>query len=194
MQAEDIATFTTEVSISVPPSTPPPLAVGTYYMIGDPPHAQLDDDEPGSAGGNKTAKFDFTSTDITTENRAPGQGGSVYYVSWSIALADGLRFDNQKVQVHFTRTSGTGSLTAGIFNCPAGVHGSTITSDGCVLVASGSSTGEQIDIGPFTHTIHASREMRLKMVNLTSDKSAIQWGYKENNRSARIVILAPGVA
>jgi hypothetical protein len=194
LQAEDVTSFSSDVSISVPTTVVPPLATGNYFLVGAPPHGSLVTTEPTSTGGNEKGSFVFTSTDIGTEDRAPESGGKVYYVAWSTgAISTGVRFDNQKVQVHFTRTGQGGVLTVGLFNCTAGAAAATLTASGCVLMSSASGPGEQIDIGPFTHTVAAGRELRLKMVDLTADDPSVQWGYKEQNRSARLVVLAPGV-
>ena len=194
IEADNLSSSRSDVSISVPSTTaPPPVATGNYYMIGAPAHAGLVAVEPTSTGGNEKGSFVFTSTDIGTENRPPAPGDKLYYVAWSTGpVASGVRFDDQVVELHFTRTGSGGVLTAGLFDCAAGSAPATLTASGCVLMTSASGAGEQIDLGPFTGTVSPGRELRLKMVNLTSDSSSIQWGYKAQNRSARLVVLAPG--
>ena len=197
VRADNLSSTRTSVSISVPSTTtttttaPPPLATGTFYIIGPPTAGQLVTTEPTSTGGNEKGNFVFQSSDIETESRPPQPGDKVHYAAWTTGtIAAGVRFEAQTVRVHFFRTSGTGTLTAGLFDCPAGAPQSTVAPP-CTLIGNvtGSSSTEQIDIGPLTGQVAPGHELRLKMVNLTSVGASIQWGYKAQNRPARLEVL-----
>lgn len=193
VRADNLSSTRTSVSISVPSTTTttalPPLAAGPYYVIGAPTAGQLVTTAPTSTGGNEKGNFTFTSTSIETESRPPEPGDKVYYAAWTTGpLPLGLRFENQTVRLHVFRTAGTGTLTAGLFDCTAGAAQST-TTPSCALINTGASATEQIDISTGIYTILPGRELRLKVVNLTTTSASIQWGYKAQNRPARIEVL-----
>ena len=196
VSADNLSSTRTSVSISVPSTTaPPPLATGTFYIIGAPTAGQLVTAEPTATGGNEKGNFVFQSANIRTENAPPEPGDKVHYAAWTTGtIAAGVRFEAQTVRVHFFRTSGTGTLTAGLFSCQVGAIQATVESTvapACTLIGNvtGSSATEQIDIGPLTGQVAPGHELRLKMVNLTTVGASIQWGYKAQNRPARLVVL-----
>jgi hypothetical protein len=197
VQAEDITSFTTAVSITVPttdPPAPPTAPAVTYYMVDAPANANLVSTQPTSTGGNEKASFDFGPSNILTEERALQSGNKAYYVSWrSGPIPPGMTFVNRIVRVHFTRTGAAGGqLVAGLFSCDPGVDPATVQGRGCRHLGDGESGGETIDIivgATSVEQIDPGDEFRLKMVSATTQSSSIQWGYKENNRSARVEIL-----
>jgi hypothetical protein len=197
VQAEDVTSFTTAVTITVPtthPPQPPPAATGTYFMVDAPANASLVTTQPTSTGGNEKASFDFGPSNIRTEERPLQTGNKAYYVSWrSSAIPLGMTFDNRTVRVFFTRTGATGGeLVAGLFSCDPGVDPATVEGRGCRHLGDAQGGGETIDIpvgATVVRQVDPGDELRLKMVSATTQSSSIQWGYKENNRSARLEIL-----
>ena len=189
VQAEDVTSFSQPVTITIPGE---PIPTGTvYFMIDDPPHATLTPDEPLQASGNEKAQFPGTSDPLGIEDRPPSNGND-YYVVWSRGTLDeGAGFTQQTVRVHFFRTAGVGSLTAGLFECTAGAAQATLTSSGCRLFGTGSSGADTwIDIPLVDGNVEPGRELRLKMVNTSGTSANIQWGYKSNNRPGRLEVLA----
>lgn len=190
VQAEDITSFSQAVTVTVPE---PPLAGSTFYLVDAPAHARLVPDEPTSTGGNEKASFDFGISDITTEDRGLQAGDKAYYVSWSSdPLPLGLRYDNQTVRVHLTRTGTAGGLLrAGLFACPPGAHPSTVTTTvpACAMLSDSVGGGETIDIAMATQQVPPGSQLRLKLVSASPQGSSIQWGYKANNRSARLEVI-----
>lgn len=190
VQAEDITSFSQAVTVTVPE---PPLAGSTFYLVGAPANAHLAAQEPTSTGGNEKALFDFGILDIQTEARALQPGDKAYYVSWSSdPLPLGLRYDSQTVRVHFTRTGAAGGLLrAGLFACPPSADLATVTTStpACTWLSDGVGGGETIDIAMTTQEVPPGYQLRLKMVSASAESSAVQWGYKANNRSARLEVL-----
>ena len=194
VQAEDITSFSEAVTIVTPPPPLPPApaeAGREYFMINDPAVAKLVGTDPMTTSGNEKASFDLQAIDITTEQREAGSGQKYAYVAWlSGALTDGIAFSDQRVRVYIDRTAGqTVELTAGLFACDPLAARATVITDRCILLVQGDGTGNTITLGPFTGDVPRNRELRLKIVNLTNDKTAIQWGYSDNNRDGRIRIL-----
>jgi hypothetical protein len=190
VQAEDITSFSQAVTVTVPE---PPLAGGTFYLVGAPANARLAAQEPTSTGGNEKASFDFGISDIRTEDGELQSGDKAHYVSWSSdPLPLGLRYDDQTVRVHLTRTGAAGGLLrAGLFACPPTADLATVTTSepACTLLSDGVSGGETIDIAMADQRVSPGYQLRLKMVSASAESSSIQWGYKANNRSARLEVL-----
>lgn len=202
VEAEDVASFATDVSISVPAPTPFPSLIyvrgqasggtGTLDLV------------PPSANDSVTNKLLVLSTEAIEAQtdaakhfvwRAPAAPTNGYLLAGGVSL-----FIDQ-------RDGGANLLTAGLFSCPAGAPLTTVTSGtlACTLIkaavgaagANGNGYQERtVLFGTIPATvIPAGSELRLKLVNRAADGSVvlsasnveIQWGYLAA-RQSRLVI------
>lgn len=173
VQAEDITSFTTDVSIDVPDTR-------TYYLRGAPPLGQLSESP------------EIVSSNVYTQALDPGGALEVdnpdnQEMVWQAVLGTPLTVVSPIVRLYITQTGPEGPITAGLFDC----SGST-----CALfgeeTASPSTTSNDLlvtlDFDGVNHTLDAGDVLQLKVVNGGTKAYNIQWGYKAN-RPARLEIM-----
>ena len=197
VQAEDITSFTTDVSISVPTTTmPPPPASETYYLTGGPGAGRLVTIEPTTQSPVENGKFQPNAQAIGIEARQPEPGSKVWYMAWrtltpSPGVPPGASFTNQKIRLYVdTGNNFSGTMTAALFDCPAGTPEPTLIANGCRQLVAWTGTASPFTSAAFTDSVAQGRELHLKMVNLGAAEWTIQWGYKPQNRPARFDVLA----
>ena len=199
VNAEDVMSFTTPVSISVPP---PPTTTDVYYLTGSSASLPgLLSTLPASSGQGVESK-DINADPSTAID---AHMDPTKFHDWETApLTAPLTIISPTVRLYIEQTGNVGPLTAGLFECittkdSAGV----ITGRVCDAFATASSTATKpgeitVVFAPFTRTIVASttnptveRTLLLRVVNrATSGKWNIQWGYKEN-RPAQLQFSTP---
>lgn len=192
VQAEDITSFTTDVSISVPTTTqPPPPASGTYYLTGAALFGALTTVEPPDQSAVETGKFQPTTVPIGEQATPPQNGNRVWYMAWTTGeLTQGVSFNNKKIRLYVdTGNNFSGQMTAALYDCPLGAPEPTLTADGCEQLVTWPGSASPLTSNPFTDTVAPGHQLRLKMVNLGSTEWTIQWGYKAQNRPARFDVL-----
>jgi len=183
-QSEDVASFTTDVSISVPAS--PALS---YYLSGE------DDVLPGLIAPNPPQD-----ASVNSKSLDPGDLGTEAQTdpekmhSWqtTAAPAGGLVLAGPATARIF-RNGGSDAVTAGLFVCPAPA---TITSACTRIAGDASGTGPngaeiQIALGNVSTTVPAGGVLRLVVVNRGAAKYNLQWGYKTNRESRLDLSVAP---
>lgn len=193
VQAEDIASFSTDVDISVPD---PPTASGTFFLRG--PSSVL----PGLLDSNPD---ETTSDPVRTKAVELGtlgvqaQTAVDFHHSWETPAAPvgGLQLSGPAF-LRIYQNGGTDRLTAALFDCASGA--ATSSSDCTQLTADVTSpldgeTGyaeRTVDFGTVSATITEGRHLRVQIVNFVSStrKWSAQWGYKSNRPSRLDVTLA----
>jgi hypothetical protein len=196
-QAEDVASFTTEVSISVP-TTQPPGTVRPYYLTG------ADNLIPGVMTTTPPG-----GTNVNGKQIDPGTAGTVgadpllaptKMHSWQTVIPAGLVLAGNATAYLF-RTGGNVPITAGLFRCPAV---DTVMSD-CFRLGGASDVqgtaeinGEvPISFGSISETILVEQYLRLVVVNQvaevkpSSPKLNLQWGFKDNRQSRLDLTVVP---
>jgi hypothetical protein len=189
VQAEDITSFSTPVSISVPD---PPGLLRTYWLRGLSNNLPgvLDPDPQGS-DPVRSKRIEAGSTTVK------GQTDPSYYHNWQTSPAppSGIQIEGQ-VTLRTYLNGGTGPVTAGLFACPPAA---TPASLGCTQIAGDATSvpgvGEDsilsVDLGVVNHTVPEGNHLRVQVVILTGGQSAnVQWGYK-SNRPSRLEITVP---
>lgn len=187
VQAEDITTFTTDVSISVPD---PPGTLVSYFLSG------ADSVLPGMMGPNPP-------TDSAVKSKAidPGtlssqlQTDPTMHHSWQTSpMPTGGLVLAGATTLRIYQTGNVGPATAGLFVCASAA---TATS-ACTRIAgdvSSAGTGvplEPIAFGNLNTTVPAGSTLRVVVVNLGAKKWNIQWGYKSNRESRLdLTVAAP---
>jgi hypothetical protein len=178
VSSEDIATFSTDVSISVPIAT----KTRSLYLNGTGLPAMLATDPPVPRPNPVNNKqLDVGTLDVKD------QSDPTKYQSWETAPDPlvGLVL-NGPVVLHLFQNGTAGKIRGALFDCaPA-----TATAAGCVAIGTSvlsalpTDNDAVIDFGPVTWTIEPGRTLRLQVMNpLTSPKLNVQWGYKTNRES-----------
>ena len=183
-QAEDIASFTTDVSISVPQNQVLP-----YYLSG-----------PGSVIPGLIAQVPPASASVNSKSLDPGTLGTQTQTnasqmhSWQTGPtpAGGLVLSGPATARIF-QNGGDDPITAGLFTCLT----ATTATLSCTWIAgdtSGTATmsGEvPIAFGNLNATVPAGSHLRLVVVNLGAKKYNLQWGYKTNRESRLDLTVTP---
>jgi hypothetical protein len=189
VQAEDVTSFTTPVSIEEPP---PPGILATYWLRGMSNNLPgVLDPNPQSTDPVRSKRVEAGSTSVES------QTATSHYHNWQTAPApaSGLTIQGQ-VTLRTYLNGGTGPVTAGLFDCPPGA---TPASTGCTQIAgdatSAAGVGENstvsVDLGVVDHTIPEGNRLRVQVVILTGGQTAnVQWGYK-SNRPSRLEVTVP---
>ncbi|HEU5084342.1 MAG TPA: hypothetical protein VFU14_13450 [Acidimicrobiales bacterium] len=169
VQAEDITSFTTDVSIDVPDTR-------TYYLRGAPPLGQLSESP------------ELVSANVYTQALDPGGSLAVdnpdnQEMVWQAVLGTPLTVVSPIVRLYITQTGPEGPITAGLFDC----SGSTCIQFGAVTATPAENLAT-LDFDGVDHTLDAGDVLQLKVVNEGSKSYNIQWGYKAN-RPARLEIM-----
>jgi hypothetical protein len=187
VRAEDITSFSTSTSIA-PPVIPPPSP--NYYLNGSAPRGALLSTKPVGQSPVETGKFQPNAV-LLTEDRAPGPGQIVYFMSWaSIPQPNGIQFTNKKVTLEFYSPGNTfvGDISAGLFSCP--VATTPVREDDCDDLVEWDNGGSALTFSSLTFSglVAPGHELRLKVVNDGPAEWTIQWGYKDQNRFANMVV------
>ncbi len=191
VQSEDIATFTTDVSISVPTTTTTaPPTLHTLYLGGT----------DGNLPGTLDEQPESTTSKVHTKSIKPGTGSVASqvvtdrYHSWQSPPAPvGGYVITGIVTVWVTQVGGGGTVLAGLFDCPA-TAGATVV--GCTQFAGDQASVMMPDnevavqFGTVAWTIPEGRALRLQIMNPTDRQWLLQWGYKTNRPSRLEITLA----
>lgn len=203
VQAEDIHSFSTPVSISVPGPAPLPA---TIYVRGEATGGTgaLDLQAP-AANDSVTGKLLRLSTEP-----AEAQTDTTKHFVWKTvaAPASGWLLSGNVTLYISQNGGGSNRMTAGLFSCPSAAPAVTVTTGtaACTVIkiavgAPGSSgNGYQertVSFGPVgSFTIPSGSQLRLKIVNRANNGSVLstgdwdlQWGYLPSRQSK--LVIAP---
>ena len=193
VQAEDITSFPTDVSISLPTTTTtttplPPIATEPWYLFRAPPAPGGISTDPESGGPHK---WDVKPSDSSTTLLAQAAVDK-YYVWSSGTLPSALSFQSQAVTFNVYLTSGGKDIEAALLDCPAGAP---LVSSNCTVIGSGqpgTGQGNQVvvELGEITATVGAGRELRLKVVNRDTKNWTVEWGFG-SARDSNLAIAPP---
>ena len=200
-QSEDIASFETDVSISVPTTQGPTPFPPTIYIRGD-------SDTPLGLLGlvQPTAPDNVRSKDLLLSTEAIGaQTTLTKYFAWATpaAPAQGYALTGDVTLSIHAMGGASNRITAGLFSCPAAAAIETVT-PACTVIAVGIAptlTGgngflvRTVSFPDVAATIPAGSQLRLKIVNRSPDGSTVlstgtmrlAWGYGPS-RPAELVI------
>lgn len=211
VQTEDIATFTTDVSISVPTTTttttPPPVPFpGLIYVRG-----------PAGTGAGSLdfaapAKNDNVTQSLLVLSTEPVelQTTASKYLTWRSqpAPAQGFLLSGSVTLLIEQKGGGANLVTAGLFVCPTTAPAATTITppNACQLVRVGTAAPitagqgyveRSISFGSVSVLVPAGQELRLKVVNradngqvLSTEDVDMQWGFLPA-RQSRLVITTP---
>jgi len=200
-QSEDVASFTTDVSISVPTTQGPTPFPPTIYVRGD-------SDTPLGllALTPPTENDSVRSKDLLLSTEAIGaQATLTKYFAWATPAAPAQGYSltgDVTLSVHVMGGS-TNRITAGLFSCPAAAAIETVTPT-CTTIAVGIAPAigggngflvRTVSFPDVSATIPAGSQLRLKIVNRSPDGSTVlstgtmrlAWGYGPS-RPAELVI------
>jgi hypothetical protein len=184
---EDVATFSTPVSISVPPYALPPV----LYVRGSAPGGFGDLDLIEPEGNDAVTRWELELDDDTLQ----GQSDPNRYLTWRTPPAPSGGFSLRGSVRLLIDQSGSGEdrLTAGLLSCPAA---EAAPSTGCDAIAvavadplAGGGQGFKERVASFGHldvVIAPGHQLRLKIVNRDRDDDGavvstrswvLQWGY-----------------
>jgi hypothetical protein len=187
-RSEDIDSFSTTVSISIPGPTPFPT---TIYIRGnsDTPLGLLDLVLP-TANDNVRSKDLLLSTETIQT-----QATSTKYFTWATpaAPAQGYSLTGDVTLSMHVMGGGSNRITAGLFSCPAAAAIETVT-PACTAIAVGIAPAmaggngflvRTVSFPAVAATIPAGSQLRLKIVNRSPDGSTVlstgtmrlAWGY-----------------
>ncbi|HEX4868471.1 MAG TPA: hypothetical protein VFV32_12735 [Acidimicrobiales bacterium] len=187
VQAEDIHSFSTPVSISVPSTS-----LVALYLGGE------DNVLPGELATAANATVD---TSVNSKAIDPGtlsvqaQTNTARYHSWQTvpAPAGGLVL-NGPAMLKLFQNGSVGTVKAGLFDCATASTATTactqFAGDSSSLGGESASTETPVDFGSVTYTISAGRVLRLQIVNPSAHAWNVQWGYKSNRQSRLELTLA----
>ena len=202
-QAEDVESFTTDVSISVPGPTPFP---GTLFVRNGKTGA------PGSLDlVAPTTNDSVASKELILSAEAINlQTTSTKYFTWSSPTAptNGYSLTGDVTLEIEQRDGPSNRMTAGLFSCPAASPVSTVTTgaEPCTIIAIGVAPAlpsggngyllRTVSFPDVAATIPSGSQLRLKLVNRASDPSlgtlstvnfSIQWGYLPARQSKLVI-------
>jgi len=201
-QAEDVSSFTTEVSISVP-DQPVPLTDQIYVRGPASEATGTLDLQPPAANDSVTGRLLVLSTEPIELQADPTK-----YFTWQTPDAPPTGYSlNGAVTLWISQNGGGSNLmTAGLFSCPATAPSSSVTGGAvpCTLLRAaiaapgvgGAGYQERtVSFGTVTASIPAGHQLRLKVVNRAQDGAVVlstsswdlQWGYLPA-RQSRLVI------
>jgi len=194
VRAEDVTSFSTAVSISVPTTTTttapplPPVGTDPWYLYRAPPAPGGLSTTPEEGGPHKWQVDPSGATTLLAQTDP-----SKYYVWSSGALPGALSFQNQEVTFNAYLTAGGNSISAALLNCPSGAP---LASTTCTILGSGGPGVPSppnlvvVSLGKVTGLVPVGNELRLKVINTGSQFWQIEWGYK-TNRESNLQIAAP---
>lgn len=189
VQTEDITTFDTDVSISVPTTSS-----RTYFLSGS---------EAVLPGGLSTSPETDATSGVRSKSVAPGTGtvksqsAPDKYHSWqTVAASPTALVLNGPASLLVTLTGAGSGLTAALFSCPASA---TPTSQLCTQIAADTLGGPGltnneviVDFGSVSATIPVGEQLRVQVMNSGTKSWNVQWGYKDNRPSAlQVTVIEP---
>lgn len=200
VQSEDIKSFSSPVSISVPTTTSttaasttttttPPTVFTKYYLSG----------MPGTLPGPLNPLPESDQNNVQAKPIAPGTGTvqsqtlAVRYHSWQIAAPTGGLSLSGYLKLVVTQVGTPGTLRAAVFDCPADAGVTSLT---CTRFA-GDSDGVEagnvttVSFGQVSRVIPAGRILRVQLMNASLKDWSVQWGYKQNRESRLEVTAQP---
>ena len=204
VQSEDIATFSTDVSISVPTPEPTPFP-NLIYVRGDLSGATGTLDLTAPVSNDSVTKKPLK---LSTE-AIGAQIDATKYFTWQSPTAPTAGYVlSGSVTLYIDQNAGgSNKMTAGLFSCPDAAPPSSITTgaEACTEIkvatgdpgAAGSGYQERTVsfgmVGPFV--VPSGDQLRLKIVNRAQDGAIVlsttdfglQWGYLAA-RQSRLVI------
>jgi hypothetical protein len=194
VEAEDIASFTTPVSISVPSEQP-----RTLYVKNQPNHRQRDEPAvPGVLDPTPPPNSPVTQKTLLRDPQLIEQSQSdvAKYHAWETAGSDPAFTISGTATLYIDSNGGTNQITVGLFECweppdPDDLATMTIDADvpaghGCALISATTSTGGSAASGYSERTavlavpstlVEAGHRLRLKVVNRSSADWSLQWGF-----------------
>jgi len=194
VRAEDVTSFSTAVSISVPTTTTttapplPPVGTDPWYLYRAPPAPGGLSTTPEEGGPHKWQVDPSGATTLLAQTDP-----SRYYVWSSGPLPGPLSFQNQAVTLYAYLTAGGNSIGAALLSCPPNA---ALASTTCTVLGSGGPGAPTppnlvtVPLGTITAVVPAGNELRLKVVNTGTQFWQIEWGYK-TNRQSNLAIAAP---
>lgn len=188
VQTEDVASFTTDVSISVPTATPRVL-----FLSGS------DSMRPGILATDPPPDNSVNSRSIDQgTGSVQSQTNALRYHSWQTdpVAAGPLDLTGPAVLRVFQNGS-IAAMTFGLFSCPPAA---TPDSTACTQIGTDQSSAGTENAGtevvvtiPFTTaSVPVGSRLRLQVMDLTNKNWNVQWGYKSNRESRlEINVVAP---
>lgn len=194
VQAEDITSFTTDVSIGVPPTNDV-----VFYIKNNPDQPSgrdplvpgwLDSNPPGNNNVDQKQIVHDAALPIDASHTDPTK----YHAWQSDPLLDAVTVGGTAT-LYVSSNGGTNELRAGLFECwtplPTEPQPATVDVDlpqgvKCALIGAGTSSGgtnsngytERTALLPLATTaIEAGHSLRLKIVNNTDATWNLQWGF-----------------
>jgi len=180
VQSEDIASFTTDVSITVPPT---PSTPQTLYLSGD------DSTVPGLLATNPPEDTSINSRSIDQgTGSVQSQTNVLRYHSWETEPVRGSPWVLTGAVLRAFQNGSIAPMTVALFSCPPAA---TPDSTGCTQIgvdqssAGTESAGTEVVVTfAFTSaSIPVGDRLRLQVIDLTNNNWNIQWGYKSNRES-----------
>ena len=195
VQAEDVASFTTPVSISVPD---PPVVPGSYFLRGEVSTLPgLLDDLPTGSDPVRTKSVERGVVGVQAQTLTD------HLHSWQTpaAPAGGIELDGPAV-LRIYQNGGTDRLTAALFDCPPAVASVPAPTTTCTQITTPDRVSPDdgltgyaehaVDFGDVAYTVPQHRHLRVQIVNFqhSTKKWSVQWGYK-SNRPSRLDVTLP---
>ena len=200
--AEDMTTFATDVSVSVPGPTPFP---NTIYITGgsDVPPGDLELLTPAD-NNHTTTKLLALGTEAIEVQADPTK-----FYAWEspVAPAQGFSLAGD-ITLHVEqKDGGENRMTAGLFVCPAAAPVSTVTTgaDPCTVIAIGVSPAvpggngflpRTVFFPDVSATVPVGSQLRLKIVNrqldgvtvLSTKAFTVSWGFLPARESKLVIV------
>lgn len=203
VQAEDVATFSTDVSISVPDLEPTPFPNPLYVrsdkddLVGD---LLLKAPPKGSV---QTMDLLRTTAAIDDEARPPVDPGKIsYWFTWisEPAPVNGFVLSG-KVTLNLEQNGlSSNQLMAGLFDCAGDAAADSADAEQCTLITSklsdpATTTGQGyqeriVTFGQVEAEIDSTRQLRLKIINPAAASAAdwtLSWGFLPSRASQLVV-------
>jgi hypothetical protein len=191
VETEDVASFTPDVSISIPATTVPPgpQVVSELFLGG------LPTDLPGVL--NEAAEVVNTNvqkrTIVPSTGTVQEQTDAMKYQSWQVVAKAGGLLLSGDARLYITQTGTPGPLFAALFDCPPDAG---ITSGTCTQFAGDSEGGPEektvttVSFGKVSRLIEEGRLLRVQIRNGSLKDWTAEWGYSSSRQSS-LVVTAP---
>lgn len=198
VQAEDITSFSTPVSISVPEPTPLPSVLYIRGPASSPP-GSIDLEAPVT--NDSVTSFLVLNDSVGVQT----QSDSAKYFSWESPSAPANGYLLQGTPTLYIEQDGLGGdrLTGALFDCASTASIASTDPSLCTVIAeavaeigsSGAGFKERVVHFPTipATTITSGRELRLKIINQQPSSTAdwkLQWGYLPS-RQSRLEFASP---
>lgn len=193
VQTEDIVSFSTSTSISVPA---PPTALSVLYLNGAGLPAMLAEVPEAPDPSVNKKQLDQGTGDVQAQIDA------ARYHSWQTTPSpEGLRLFGPAT-LYLYQTGKGGPVRAGLFSCPADATptsllciavGHPATSDSAADTEVEADTLTAVRFGHIDATIPSTHSLRVQVMNqATHPKLQVQWGYKTNRESRLEITVVTG--